>query len=118
MHIAYKAGHSCETALLRVYNDIVTTIGRGNGDMLVLLDLSAAFNTIDHDNIFCILEKSIGICGNAIKLIKSFFSNNTQRVQINNVSSDFANIMCGVPQGSVLGPLKYYCHMWKHIFSY
>ena len=35
---AYKAGHSCETALLRVYNDIVTTIGRGNGDMLVLLD--------------------------------------------------------------------------------
>ena len=43
---AYKAGHSCETALLRVYNDIVTTIGRGNGAMLVLLDLSAAFDTI------------------------------------------------------------------------
>ena len=49
---AYKTGHSCETALLRVYNDIVTTIGRGNGAMLVLLDLSAAFDTIDHDNIF------------------------------------------------------------------
>ena len=52
---AYKAGHSCETALLRVYNDIVTTIGRGNGEMLVLLGLSAAFDTIDHDNLFCIL---------------------------------------------------------------
>ena len=51
---AYKTGHSCETALLRVYNDIVTTIGRGNGAMLVLLDLSAAFDTIDHDNLFCI----------------------------------------------------------------
>ena len=49
---AYKAGHSCETALLRVYNDIVTTIGRCNGAMLVLLDLSAAFDTIDHDNRF------------------------------------------------------------------
>ena len=48
---AYKAGHSCETALLRVYNDIVTTIGRCNGEMLVLLDLSAAFDTIDHDNL-------------------------------------------------------------------
>ena len=47
---AYKAGHSCETALLRVYNDIVITIGRGNGAILVLLDLSAAFDTIDHDN--------------------------------------------------------------------
>ena len=67
---AYKAGHSCETALLRVYNDIVTTIGRGNGAMLVLLDLSAAFDTIDHDNLFCILEKYVGICGNALKLIK------------------------------------------------
>ena len=43
-----KAGHSCEIVLLRVYNDSVTTIGIGNGAMLVLLDLSAAFDTIDH----------------------------------------------------------------------
>ena len=93
--------------LLRVYNDIVTTIGRGNGAMLVLLDLSAAFDTIDHDNLFCILEKYVGICGNALKLIKSYFSNRTQRVQIVNVLSDFVNIICGVPQGSVLGPLKF-----------
>ena len=56
-----------------MYNDIVTTIGRGNGAMLVLLDLSAAFDTIDHDNLFCILEKYVGICGNALKLIKSYF---------------------------------------------
>ena len=63
---AYKAGHSCETALLRVYNDIVTTIGRGNGAMLVL---SAAFDTIDHNNLFYILEKYVGICRNAIKRI-------------------------------------------------
>ena len=65
---AYKAGHSCETAMLRVYNDIVTTICRGNSAMLVLLDLSADFDTIDHDNLFCILEKYVGICGNALKL--------------------------------------------------
>ena len=103
---AYKTGHSCETTLLRVYNDIVTTIGRGNGAMLVLLDLSAAFDTIDHDNLFCILKKYVGICRNALKLIKSYFLNLTQRVQIDNVLSDFADIICGVPQGSVLGPLK------------
>ena len=42
--------------------------------------------------------------GNALKLIKSYFSNRTQRVQIDNDLSDFANIICGVPQGSVLGP--------------
>ena len=81
-----------------MYNDIVTTIGRGNGAMLVLLDLSAAFDTIDHVNLFCILEKYVGICGNALKLIKSYFSNRTLRVQIDNVLSDFANIICGVPQ--------------------
>ena len=62
-----------QSALLRVYNDIVTTIGRGNCAMLLLLDLSAAFDTIDHDNLFCILEKYVGICGNALKLIKSYF---------------------------------------------
>ena len=56
-----------------MYNDIVTTIGKGNGAMLVLLDLSAAFDTIDHDNLFCILEKYVGIRGNALKLIKSYF---------------------------------------------
>ena len=59
---ANKTGHSCETALLRVYNDIVTTIGRGNGAILVLRDLSAAFDTIHHDNLFCILETYVGIC--------------------------------------------------------
>ena len=56
-----RRGHSCETALLRVYNNIVTTIGRGKGAMLVLLDLSAAFDTIDYANLFCILEKYVGI---------------------------------------------------------
>ena len=70
---SYKTVHSCETALLRVYNDIVNTIGRGNGAMLVFLDLSAAFDTIDHDNLFCILEKYVVMCGNALKLIKSYF---------------------------------------------
>ena len=68
--------------------------------------ISAAFDTIDHDNLFCILEKYVGTCGNALKLIKSYFSNRTQRVQIDDALSDFANIIYGVPQESVLGPLK------------
>ena len=89
-----------------MYNDSVTTIRRGNGAMLVLLDLCAAFDTIDHDNLFCMLGKSVGFRGNALQLIKSYFSNRTQRVKIDNVLSDFTNIICGVPQASVLRPLK------------
>ena len=61
----WYTGHSCETALLRVYNDIVTTVGKGNGSFLVLLDLSAAFDTIDHDNLLYILEKYVGFGGSA-----------------------------------------------------
>ena len=82
---AYRAGRSCETALLCVYNDIVTTVGKGNGSFLVLLDLSAAFDTIDHDNLFYILEKYVGIGGSALRLIRSYFSDHTQRVQIDGI---------------------------------
>ena len=103
---AYRAGHSCETALLRVYNDIVTTVGKGNGSCLVLLDLSAAFDTIDHDNLFYILEKYVGICGSALRLIGSYFCDRIQRVQIDGIMSDFDSLLC-VPHGSVLGPMKF-----------
>ena len=64
--------------------------------MLCLFYLSAAFDTIDHDYILCILEKYVGICGNALKLIRSYFSNRTL-LQIDGVLSDLANIICGVP---------------------
>ena len=104
---AYRAGHSCETALLRVYNDIVTTVGKCNGSFLVLLDLSVALDTIDHDNLFYILEKYVGFGGSALWLIRSYFSDRTQRVQIDGILSDFASLLCGVPQGSVLGPMKF-----------
>ena len=90
-----------------MYNDIVTTVGKGNGSFLVLLDLSAAFDTIDHDNLFYILEKYVGIGGSALRLIRSYFSDRTQIVQIYYILSDFASLLCGVPRGSVLGPMKF-----------
>ena len=65
------------------------------------------FDTIDHDNLFYILEKYVGIGGSALQLIRSYFCDHTQRVQINGIMSDFASLLCGVPQGSVLGPMKF-----------
>ena len=68
---AYKCDHSNETASLLVYNDIVVTIGNGTGKFLLLLDLSAAFDTIDHSNLFTVLGKHVGICDDALNLNKS-----------------------------------------------
>ena len=87
-----------------MYNDIVTIVGKANGSFLVLLDLSAAFDTIDHDNLFYILEKYVGIGTSALQLILSYFCD---RTQIDGIMSDFASLLCGVPQGSVLGPMKF-----------
>ena len=100
-----------------MYNDIVTTVGKGNGSFLVLLDLSAAFDTIDHDNLFYILEKDVGIGGSALRLIRSYFSDSTQRVQIDGIMSDFASLLCGVPQGSILGPMNFFCPCF-HLVRY
>ena len=87
-----------------MYNDIVTTVGKGNGSFLFLLDLSAAF---DHDNLFYILKKYVGIGGSALRLIRSYFSDRTQRVQIDGILSDFVSLLTVVPQGSVLGPIQF-----------
>ena len=75
-------------------------------DNIVFLDLSAAFDTIDHDNLFYILEGYVEIGAGVLRLIRSYFSDRTQRVQIDSIMSDFASLLCGVPQGSVLGPMK------------
>ena len=82
-------------------------VGKSNGSYLVLLDMSAAFDTIDHDTLIVILQKYVGITGSALQLLKSYFSDRSQRVLIDDVMPGVANLVCGVPQGSVLGPLKF-----------
>ena len=100
-----------------MYNDIVTTVGKCNGSFLFLLDLSAAFDTIDHDNLFYILEKYVGIGGSALRLIRTYFSDRTQRVQIDGIMSDFASLLCGVPCCSVLGPMKFRLYLHPLFFG-
>ena len=60
---------------------------------------------------FELLEKYVGITGNALQLIKSYFPGRTQRVVIDGILSDFASLICGVPQSSVLGPMKFYLYL-------
>ena len=73
---------------------------------MVLLDLSAAFDTVNHVHLLSILETS-GITGTSLAWFKSYLSSRTQRIYINGHTSDSRQINCGVPQGSILGPILF-----------
>jgi hypothetical protein len=104
---AYKKGHSTETALLRVHNDIIRSIDNGNGIFLILIDLSAAFDTISHETLLALLSELIGVDGTAHDWFQSYLSGRTQSVVIDGIVSVLLFILFGVPQGSVLGPLLF-----------
>lgn len=101
---AYKCGHSTETALLRVTNDILRSIDNKQPVLLVLLDLSAAFDTVDHKILLNRLQQRLGITGVTLKWFTSYLTNRTQQVTIDAGLSDAVCLLWGVPQGSVLGP--------------
>ena len=83
---AYRSGHSTETALLRVLNDIRCAVDNGRVALVTLLDLSAAFDTIDH-NILLSRLKKIGISSTPLKWLQSYLSGRTQRVVVEGVAS-------------------------------
>ena len=103
----YRQLHSTETALLRVQNDILQAVDSEGGAILVLLDLSAAFDTIDHQKLLDLLDYSFGIRGDALRWFKSYLQDRTQTVQIGSSTSEPVTLKYGVPQGSVLGPILF-----------
>jgi hypothetical protein len=104
---AYKSHHSTETALIRVQNDILMAADDQKVGLLILLDLSAAFDTIDHDIMLSNLHDIYGIEGAALDWYRSYLSERYQTVVINGAKSQPMKITCGVPQGSILGPEMY-----------
>ena len=107
MQSSYKSFHSCETALLKVKNDILQAIHGKKCVLLVLLDLSAAFDTVDHQKLLKILQEKLGLTGTALKWFISYLSERIQSVVIDGLESELWNILFGVPQGSVLGPILF-----------
>ena len=100
----YKTGHSTETMMVGVTNDVLTGFDENKCTVMVFLDLSAAFDTIDVEKWLKILEEEIGIGGTALKWCRSFLTNRTQRVKINGQYSEELEVKYGSVQGSVLGP--------------
>ncbi len=101
---AYKPNHSVESALTRVQNDLLHAMDNQEVTVLVLLDLSAAFDTMEHRVLLDRLNQDYGISGSALAWFAPYLSDRTQSVQIGGVSSSTKVLSCGVPQGSVLGP--------------
>lgn len=107
MQSAYKVGHSTETAILRIQNDLLCSVDKGCGVYLILLDLSAAFDTVDHSLLLSLFENILGIEDAALHLLKSYLTGRSQCVVIENLQSELTDLIYGVPQGSVLGPIKF-----------
>lgn len=101
---AYKPNHSVESALIRVQSDILQAMDKQHVVVLVMLDLSAAFDTIDHQVLLHRLSHDLGITGTALHWFQSYLEDRTQSVTIKGTRSPPQTLRFGVPQGSVLGP--------------
>ena len=104
---AYRRFHSTESALLKVQNAILQSLDNNCATVLVLLDLSAAFDTIDHQTLLHRLENLFGIKDKPLKWMLSYLSDRFQTVCVNGQLSTPVHMTYSVPQGSVLGPKNY-----------
>ena len=103
----YKPAHNTESLLIKITNDLLIASDAKSATVLLLLDLSSAFDTVDKVKLINILSEEIKITGNALNWFKSYLFGRTQKVKIGDNFSDSVIIEFGVPQGSVLGPVLF-----------
>ena len=103
----YRKNHSCETAIIKIYSDLLLAIDKQSHALLVLIDLSAAFDTINRRTLIKRLQNMYGIEGQVLAWITSYLSNRSFIVRVNDTFSNSSPLEIGVPQGSILGPLLF-----------
>ena len=103
---AYRPRHSIETALVRIHNDMMQSMDSCRGVLLVLLDLSSVFDTLDHDILLKRLH-DIGVRHTALEWFKSYLDERTFTVKIGQAMSARSEVRCVVTQGSIIGPMLF-----------
>ena len=108
---AYRKGHSTETALLEVLDSVYTAANDKQVTVLIGLDLSVAFDTVNHDILLERLQSAFSIRGTPLAWLQSYLEGRTKFVKLGRHQSPVVKLEVGVPQGSVLGPLLFavYC---------
>ena len=104
---AYRPGHSTETALLKVVNDLFLSLNKGNMSVLALHDFSSAFDTIDHSILVHRLHTDFWFTDTVLQWYSSYLTDRTHYVSLSNHCSVFVPVHSGVPQGSVLNPILF-----------
>ena len=104
---AYRKFHSCETAITKITNDILLSLDNKECSFLLFLDLSAAFDTVDHNILLSTLNEKYGIGGIVLQWFQSYLSGRSYKVKIGKHFSKGICLLFGVPQGSILGPILF-----------
>ena len=109
--LAYRTNHSTETTLLKVKSDILHPMDKQEIVFLILLDLSVAFDTIDHTILLHTLKTQFNITCTALEWIRSYLTNKNQCINDpkgqTKVTSSPVTLAFGIPQGSVFGPILF-----------
>ena len=111
----YRPQHATETAVLKIHHDIVSGLDNGKCTVLASLDLSAAFDTVDHSIFIERLQELYGVDSVCEDWFELYLHDRSHRVCINDTLSDQNALKCGVPQGSVLGTRL--CSMYAYLLS-
>ena len=102
--------HSTELAAIELVDRILKDIDNKKLPLAIYMDLSKAFDTLDH-NILIKKLQYYGVIGTPLNWFQSYLTDRTQYVEVNNESSSLQTILTGVPQGSILGPLLFLIYM-------